>query len=46
MTIRELAEKMKIQPSAVVKNLFQEEMVTVEPPEVTFDKSAGNCNGL
>ncbi len=39
MTIRELAEKMKIQPSAVVKNLFLKgEMVTVNH-EVTFDKA-------
>ena len=39
LTVRELADKMKIQPSAIVKNLFMKgEMVTVNH-EITFEKA-------
>jgi translation initiation factor IF-2 len=39
MTIRELAEKMKIQPSVIVKKLFMEGMMVTVNHEIDFEKA-------
>jgi translation initiation factor IF-2 len=39
VTIRELAEKMKIQPSVIVKKLFMEGMMVTVNQEIDFDKA-------
>lgn len=39
MTVRELAEKMKIQPSVIVKKLFMEGIMVTVNHEIEFDKA-------
>jgi translation initiation factor IF-2 len=39
VTIRELAEKMKLQPSVIVKKLFMEGMMVTVNQEIDFDKA-------
>lgn len=39
VTIRELAEKMKMQPSVIVKKLFMEGMMVTVNQEIDFDKA-------
>ena len=46
MTIRELAEAMKMQPSVIVKKLFLEGTMVTVNHEIDFEKAAGDRTGL
>ena len=46
MTIRELAEKMKLQPSVIVKKLFLDGIMVTVNQEIDFEKAQGNRSGI
>ena len=46
ITIRELAEKMKLQPSAIVKKLFLEGKIVTVNQEISFEDAEKLVTGL